>query len=606
MIEQGSYYSRIVDRLISQLKNLSCLTISDLLGTGEPHAEPRDDDHDLGGCLYYLQTISNLIQFAPKHVWPSLLNQNPNTKIVIADENGQSASQNESFASTNVQNSRTTIQAYLLRICLEILGEQFRQQYNLDPHIQVLRQATTLLFQQLYLGPSLAIMIELNVEPSIIEALSWSVKRADTLLQVPLMDLTLTALTTRATIIAETSKPTHRRILSGDTMKSLPRLSLSTDMSDKDRATSLPPPPPPALLDCIMLGLSSESSSPNIEHWVRFLGDCLPFYDGSAFQILMPLVDCFIKVIYSIFRSLQVTFEEPDREVSGVSEPVSTIVALLNGLEQALARAHDLLIQNDITTTLIKSPEQIPGFFGNIVSGVFASNTNRSKTATANNRLTVLLCFKDAVQLCFEIWSWGSNVSGNSLRETSTSASFNHTSLRVRNRSRRILEHLFAAEALECLETLIELWQNPDTKDSESRSETVFNLLHVLDGSKPKNTIPAIFNAMYSRTNPIALDPARKSTLTSDLSDVDLSGFLVAYTRSLEDDAMDEIWNDCTTFLRDVLTNPMPHRQILPKLLEFIAILGEKVDNTNFGEQRRMRRELGVSSSYATILPSPN
>lgn len=57
---------------------------------------------------------------------------------------------------------------------------------------------------------------------------------------------------------------------------------------------------------------------------------------------------------------------------------------------------------------------------------------------------------------------------------------------------------------------------------------------------------------------------------------------------------MDEIWQDCITFLKDLLTNPFPHRQTLPSLLEFAAILGEKVDNTNFGEQRKMRRELGV------------
>jgi hypothetical protein len=78
------------------------------------------------------------------------------------------------------------------------------------------------------------------------------------------------------------------------------------------------------------------------------------------------------------------------------------------------------------------------------------------------------------------------------------------------------------------------------------------------------------------------------------LSDVDVVVFLVEYARSLEPDAMDEIWADCMVFLRDVLTNPFPHRQILPSLLSFTAILGEKVDDTNFGEQRKLRKELGV------------
>ena len=554
-------------------------------------------DHDLGECLYYLQTISNLIQYAPKSIWASLSKPYSSENIVPSKGNIQDATDEPGSDPTKGQDSRTNILIYLAQISVEILEKRFDQQHNGSPNTLGLRQAAAFLLQQIFLGPSSALLLDLNLEVPIIEALSWSVKQPNTLLQVPLMDLSLIALTTRATNIDAIPKPTHRRILSGDTMKSLSRISLSTDRSDKEQAMPIRSPPPPALLDCIMLGLSSQNSHPVIEHWVRFLDDCLPFYAGNAFQILMPLVDCFIKVIYSVFNSLQVTFEEPKGGFLAATEPITIVMSLLNGLEQALARAHDLLIQNGVNTPSVKSPEQIPGFFGNMVSGVFASDTNRSRTATANNRLTVLLCFKDAVQLCFEIWSWGTPGLDNPLRDISSSASFNHTSLRVRNRSRRILEHLFAAEALECLETLIELWYTPDARVNEAKLGAVFNLLHVLDGSRPKNTVPAIFNAMYSRTNPTALDPARKSTLTSDLSDVNLSEFLVAYTRSLEDDAMDEIWSDCMTFLRDVLANPMPHRQTLPKLLEFTAILGEKVDNTNFGEQRKMRRELGVSCS---------
>jgi hypothetical protein len=227
-----------------------------------------------------------------------------------------------------------------------------------------------------------------------------------------------------------------------------------------------------------------------------------------------------------------------------------------------------------------------------MVSGVFTSETPQARSITANNRLTVLLSFQDAVRICFTIWSWGGR--DGTAQDADSAASFNYTSLRMRNRARRLLEHLFAAETLECLETVVEVWQK-SSRSQTARSPVVFNLLHVLDGSRPKHTIPAIFNAIYSRTNPTALDPARKSTLTSSLNDTDLVIFLVEYAKSLDDDAMDEIWTDCMTFLKDLLANPFPHRQTLPSLLEFAAILGEKVDNTNFGEQRRMRRELGVS-----------
>ena len=162
-----------------------------------------------------------------------------------------------------------------------------------------------------------------------------------------------------------------------------------------------------------------------------------------------------------------------------------------------------------------------------------------------------------------------------------------------------MLEHLFTAETLECLETVIDLWKN--SEDASSKAE-VFNLLSALEASRPRHSMPALFNSIYSRTNPAALEPSRKSTMTISLEDTTLVNFLVEYARSLDDDAMDEIWQDCMIFLKDLLSNPFPHRQNLASLLDFAAILGGKVDNTTFGEQRKMRRELGVSNSNAACV----
>ena len=372
----------------------------------------------------------------------------------------------------------------------------------------------------------------------------------------------------------------------------LRRSSLQTGHADRQVIYS--PPLPPALVQCLQEGISAQSSRPVLDSWISFLIECLPFYSDSIFQIIIPLVETFCFQIEQTFNTLQLTFNEPGDAAIGLATPESTLISLLNGLEHVLARGHDRLLKDELKSPVVKTTEQPQGFFGNMVSGVFASETTQSRSSTANNRLTVLLSFQDAVRICFKIWSWGGR--GNFVPDTESVASFNYTSLRMRNRARRLLEHLFAAEALECLETVVEVWQNSGRgHQAAPEASVVFNLLHVLDGSRPKHTIPAIFNAIYSRTNPSAIDPSRKSTLTSSLNDADLVVFLVEYAKSLEDDAMDEIWADCMIFLKDLLTNPFPHRQTLPSLLEFAAILGEKVDNTNFGEQRRMRRELGVS-----------
>ncbi|KAL8715949.1 MAG: hypothetical protein Q9220_000616, partial [cf. Caloplaca sp. 1 TL-2023] len=310
-----------------------------------------------------------------------------------------------------------------------------------------------------------------------------------------------------------------------------------------------------------------------------------------AVLLLQAVILRTTSTIETSFECIQSAYERTETQDKTASDPVSTAVDLLTGVEHVLLLAHGHLVESTMDSENNKTPEQVQGLFGSMVSGVFPADTHKTRSTTANNRLTVILCFKDVVKLCFEIWSWGSN--GLS-RDAAPSGSFRHTALRLRNSARRVLEHLCAAESLECLETLIESCKNTQaTENSQMQLLLVVNLLDALDGSRPRNTIPAIFNAIYSRTNPAVLDSDRRSTLTSELSDNVLAHFLIEYTRSLEDDAMDEIWQDCMTFLKDVLANPLPHRQILPKLLEFTALLGIKVDNTNFGENRKRRRDLG-------------
>ena len=433
----------------------------------------------------------------------------------------------------------------------------------------------------------------MEIETALIEELLWSIETGEISLQVSLIEVILAVLKIRFSGDKENRPDSQRRPGSRDTVGVSPNLSNWTEKSKPKGSPSDPGALPSRLMHCLMLGITSLNSRPVLDCWIEFLHYCLPLYAESIFQVLIPLIECFCNTLGSVFRNVQAIFGESESEPSDILEP--TLALLLNGLEQSLATSHERLITNELNNPPIKSPEPQQGFFGNMVSGVFTTENNRSRNMTANNRLTVLLCFKDAIRLCFNIWTWGSVGSDGPLQDPSALASLNYTIVRLRNRTRRIFEHLFAAEALECLETLIELWCQSVTGGNAAQSYAIFNLLHVLDGSRPKNTIPAIFDAIYSRTNPSVLDPVRKSTMTSTISDTNLSAFLVEYARSLDDDAMDEIWTDCMTFLRDVLTNPMPHRQTLARLLEFTALLGEKVDNTNFGEQRKMRRELGVS-----------
>lgn len=544
------------------------------------HADPQDvhftneDDLDLG--LYYVRSLSSVLRWAPDAAWGVLSKRTIRSSQPVAE-----------IAGTEED---VTLQEFFLHVCLqcmacdEIPGDQLSK-----VRIAQLYRAALTVLHQILLNPFAGPLSKLKLEHLLIDKLSKSLTGPDPYVQVLLLDVVFAALKLRELVPVELpTSPVAEKQLSptGERSKSF-RISVANE-----RPQAQLPPPPPTLLRCILAGLGSPSSRPVLDSWVSFLSECLPLYADSIFQVLIPLVETLCSQISSTFSNLQHLFRTPDQAPSQApGAPETTLISLLNGLEQVLANGHDRLLAEEARAQVVKSPEQPQGFFGNMGLSVFSNDAPQSRSVTANDRLTVLLAFQDAVRICFAIWSWGQG--SDAARQDSTSAaSFGFTSLRMRNRARRLLEHLFAAETLECLETVIGIWKDAlDSPDQSSHVE-VFNLLPALDGSRPKHTVPALFNAIYSRTNPGALDPSRRSTLTIELQDTDVVIFLVDYTRSLEDDTMDEIWGDCTAFLKDLLGNPFPHRQTLPSLLEFAAVLGEKVDNTNFGEQRKMRREL--------------
>lgn len=485
-----------------------------------------------------------------------------------------------------------TLQEFFLRVCLRCIASDRSGEADEGRAAQLNRAALTLL-HQILLNPYAEPLARLHLENPLIERLMQSLSGPDPYVQVLLLDVVYASLKLRemAPVELPASHREDKRVAAANFE---PAKGLRLSLTGKPAVALVTPP---NLLKCILAGLSSPSSRPILDSWVSFLGECLPLYSDSIFQVLIPLVETLCRQIGDTFNRLQCLFRDSEQtpEQSAVG-PEATLISLLNGLEQVLARGHDRLLAEEARAQAVKSPDQPQGFFGNMVSGVFSTDAPQARSPTANDRLTVLLAFQDAVRICFTIWSWGQG-SDIAQQDNSSGASFTYTSLRMRNRARRLLEHLFAAETLECLETVIGIWRGSMVGTSDATRHTeVFNLLPALDGSRPKHTIPALFNAIYSRTSPAALDPSRRSALTIELQDTDVVIFLVDYARSLEDDAMDEIWQDCTAFLKDLLGNPFPHRQTLPSLLEFAAILGEKVDNTNFGEQRKMRRELAVST----------
>lgn len=356
----------------------------------------------------------------------------------------------------------------------------------------------------------------------------------------------------------------------------------------QDLASLRGSPFPPEILAMLLEGISGPVDQ-SVDQWITFTCAVIMLYNKKIFQVLLKVTDCFCARLDSCLVSMQELFNSTESVT--LTCPEKLTINLLGGIEYVLARAHQGLDERDSGKTP-KSPDQAQGLFEatQAVAGQAASEERQLRSSFANDRLTVILCFQDTIKLCYRYWSWGT---ASHVSSPGTQASFYHVTSKIRTRSRRILDNLLDAEPQECLETLIRLWADAIRTGVQLDSKRVLNLLQSLKGGRPRLTLPTTFNAIYNRTNPAALDKNQRSTLSTNLSAVELACFLVEYTSSLEDDLVEEIWVDCTTFLREVLANPMPHRQILLNLLEFIAVLCNKMENTNFGEEYKMRRELG-------------
>ena len=269
-------------------------------------------------------------------------------------------------------------------------------------------------------------------------------------------------------------------------------------------------PPPTELLSILMHGISSPEVDSNIDKWISLLCNLIPVLpDSVLFARLLKMTATFCDRIHLYFELLQTLFDRsiaPRAEAVTARAPERSIVNLLAGLEFLLARAHSKRSGPSRASTA--SPE----------SGVPDATQLRSR---ANNRLTVVLCMQDAVKVCTQMWMWRpSTTSSTALLE---GKSLSHMSSRLRVKTRRMLEHLIDAEPQECLETLVSLWvKQPKAKEDNF---SVMSLLQTLDGARPKSMMPAIFNAVYSRTNSTALDVAQRSTLSVDLASIDLVVF---------------------------------------------------------------------------------
>ena len=424
----------------------------------------------------------------------------------------------------------------------------------------------------------------LEVDSRLIDHLMSSLSANKTELQGPLLRLISRSLRLRLA-----SEPYDTRVNGHSTELGDLKRTATTESWQSPNASSanLATSPPAQLLICLRMGFSSVAARDQLHQWLAFLSGILPIYADAIFASIIPLVECLCAELQKAHDDL-LSASKVGHTGTSIA-PEATAMILLEALEMVLSRAHECLVEDNINVGS-KGPSQSRTLLSNVTPGAFKSEGPPSKTTQANSRLTVILTFQDAIRVSLRLWIWASHSTETDGFDKASAATTTYNALKVRNRTRYLLEQMFTVEPLESLEVLLFNWcKNSDP----GHAAATLDLLQVMQGLRPKNVIPTILDSLCSRTNVSMLPAPRQSSQAIELTALDVALFLLAYLKSTEDDAMDEVWADCMAFLRDVLSNPLPFRQVLPALLSLILLLAQKADNTNFGEQRKMRRDLG-------------
>ncbi|KAK5132868.1 hypothetical protein LTR08_008584 [Meristemomyces frigidus] len=519
--------------------------------------QERQDEQGVRNLVYYLELLESILRIGNDWVWDSLVKLDME-QLGAQGENGA---------------------VWLAQACMRVLVR------SRGP-FKAAEKAALRLLDVLISGSAAAELKPLDLDSGLLDRLITSLEDNDDTLQCDLLRLIPVAMKLR---LAQTTQAQYEEQQQRGSFNLKRRSSMLNRQHGNTPPLASAPMPPPRVLQCIRMGFTSQSARFHLDQWVSFLASILPPFADAIFASLIPLVECFCAEIGRVFGDL-LALTSSDSSQDPIAPPDVVLLSLLEALELVLARAHDSLLYDGAPDTPSKPMVQTNSFLGSVTSGVFRAEGPPSKTSLANSRLTVILAFQDSIRTCLRIWEWSSYVTETSKYDITGAATTAHYSLRLRNKARYLLEEMFSVEPLESLEVVMSTWLSATRRHEAAAA---LSLLQVMQGSRPQNVVPAILDALCSRTNPGALLPARQSSQTEDLAAVDVALFLLTYLDATEDDAMDEVWTDCVSFLRDVLANPWPHRLVLPPLLSLVRLLARKMGNTNFGEQRKMRRELG-------------
>lgn len=343
-------------------------------------------------------------------------------------------------------------------------------------------------------------------------------------------------------------------------------------------------------IDFMVTTISHIESPLIISSYVKLLSESISYFGKSIFTILLPFITSIIQCIQRLFIL--------EKKKGGQYYSIS----LLMGSVEKLIQISHSYITSDENYSYFSGSTTRGDFIQSVVSNVFYSESLANDSKLQGERDIVMQAFKQVIACSLDIWTWSHKFSNNTT-EANEGVGVSYNTYKYKFRSKKLLETMFLLEPLEVLENIVIIGSTYET----------ITIVHALDGNKPILSIPYFFHGIVQRYNAgsvikfsVYKNSQRGSRVNSSLlrklSGEKLMIFLIAYSKSLENSAIEEFYTDFINFFKEIALNYSLYKDIFFDIIELINVISQKLKTTQFGEQKKPKKE--ISDIFNKYLPA--
>ena len=344
--------------------------------------------------------------------------------------------------------------------------------------------------------------------------------------------------------------------------------------------------------------LSDHSQSINLslvmklfkERIARSSDQVLNAYISLLLESIEPLSKTFLNYLLPLTSAVTNEIEEKSSLISESllqipytlqTLPLDRLSMLCHAIKEILIKAHGIA---SVERSAVVNKDKSSGdgtFLDNVMSGVFTVETPESRSSSANDRFTVVLCLQDAMRAMYTVWDLACN-----LESTRDGISCQMIALDLKTLCTDLYSQFARFHLQECVETLVQCYLTSNSKNaisfvSSSTAVTSVDLTKVITGSVTMR-VNKQFSEHEYLSSTISVDP---STFISFLHDFYFKLTLeVVYTNL----------TPVIAFLRDVTMNLPKYYPLYSSLLQFYCFLCSKVSQNDSKDIRKPRKELLV------------